>query len=252
MSQKYKCASVAPRAMWATPVPPKRLKGTLSKLLFWKKKEDTPGTLDSRQCTSAIRSSGLPILPIQHNPEWRRDPRKYLTACCRPMVIEAIQAIPKQATCSIHFVNSLKNHPSLIPVRNVLNLPPTTADRYVPLLHFFFTNEEVDRIATDMEGLKSRILRLHHRPQDIYTWWDMIRKDLDEVCDRAVKDYFAREEKMWIVPRLVHRCRRVNCPDQYHHRQVKEWRWKDKKWWLEITFLVMGEAKDKKQEVYAK
>ncbi|KAK9779757.1 hypothetical protein SCAR479_03364 [Seiridium cardinale] len=230
-----KHAPDAPRALWATPVPNMQPKSMPSKLLFWKKREKAEQP-SARECNPAIKASSFPTVKVQQNPEWRSNPNKFLKPYCQPVVINAIRSISKDATCNFHFVNILKTDASLAPIINVLNLPPTTADRYVPLLHLFFTKREVARISADVENIKERIVRLHHRPQDDYSWWDMLREDLDDVCARAIKDYFAREEQMWFVPRLAHRYRRVTCSDQYRHREIREWRWNDGQWWLKTAF----------------
>ncbi|KAK9416360.1 hypothetical protein SUNI508_01777 [Seiridium unicorne] len=213
-----KHATDAPRALWATPVPNTQPKSMPSKLLFWKKQEKAEQPEGPAKSRMALQSEQVleTVLPASGHQRYTLDQqRSYVQFSLRQYSEDRCFASPnyQRAQSTSHDSRPLRA------------TPPA-------LLH----QKEVARISTDVENIKEHIVRLHHRPQDDYLWWDMLREDLDDVCAQAVKYYFAREEQMWFVPRLAHRCRRVTCSDQYRHREVKEWRWNEGQWWLKTAF----------------
>jgi hypothetical protein len=165
-------------------------------------------------------------------PEWRRNPG-ILRAYCQPEVIDAIKLMGDKSSVNFHFVNILRNNPAWDRVQSILNLTPSTADLYRCQLPFFFKQKEVERIMANPQKIETRIHRLVMRRRAEATYWDMIREDLDDVCQRAIVEHFAREDLQWIVPRLAHRSRRFGCGDAYAHREPTEWKIREVKWWLE-------------------
>ncbi|KAI1868500.1 uncharacterized protein JN550_006416 [Neoarthrinium moseri] len=228
-AKKPKGATAQPKASTIKP-------SKASKLQFWKKrKQDDKPEEPNYPPNPAIKAAPFPAPRIQRIAEWQRKP-SILKPYCTPMVIAALKSIDQRTTSiNFHPINRIKVDPSLAPVLGDLWESPSTAASYTPLLRLFFTAPVVEGIVADVATIERRIRR-HLTRGVCCTWFDMLREDLDSVWERAEREHFAREEEMWFVPRLVRRSRRVTCSDAYRHREIKEWRWKDGKWWVESMF----------------
>jgi hypothetical protein len=204
------------------------------------KKEEPP------RRNPATKVSPFPIPLTMHTPEWRRNP-SILTPYCKPEVIRAMRSVSTTPTTSPNFpfVHALRLDPSLRPIEAVLNKPPTTANRYVGLLPVFFREGEVTRIAADTQAIERRIRDVWMQGRAYTTWWDVIWADLDLVCERAAVEYFAREDEMWIAPRVARRARRVTCSDAYRYREARGWSFGESTWWLSIVYPKGGKMLDR-------
>jgi hypothetical protein len=191
-------------------------------------------------------NSPFPQPRVHRIPEWWHRPN-ILRGYCTPTVVRSIATLCGQhhTSANLHVVSAVRADPSLRPIACFLDRTPNTADGYAALLPIFFTEREVGRITRRPGDVEARIRSLRSTGRPSLTWWDLIREDLDAVLDRAQTEYFAGEDDMWFVPRMVRRARRVTCSNAYWNREVKEWNYGEGRWWLEAMFPKVSLATDR-------
>jgi hypothetical protein len=184
-------------------------------------------------------------------PEWRRNPN-ILKPYCKPVVISAAKAMRSNMSTNFHLIHILKNAPQWNCIQlSIFNDPPSSADNYLHNLDFLFEDKEVARISADLPKIEARLLRRRRPGKDqftdkyLFSYWDMFREDLDEVCERAAKGHFAREDDMFVLRRCARRSRRFGVKDAYQYREVRDWKPKEAKWWLYALYPKAGKAVDR-------